>query len=55
MSLKGESSINVSSRSGYKVETIKLVGEFNNPGEYAIRPGDTILDVINRAGGYNQQ
>jgi len=55
MSLKGESSINVSSRSGYKVETIKLVGEFNNPGEYAIRPGDTILDIINRAGGYNQQ
>ncbi len=52
--LSGQSSINVSSESGYKVETIKLSGEFNNPGEYAIRPGDNIVDLINRAGGYNQ-
>lgn len=50
----GESSINVSSQIGYKVETIKLSGEFNNPGEYGIRPNDTILDVINRAGGYSK-
>lgn len=52
--LSGQASINVSSKSGYKVETIKLTGEFVNPGEYAIRPGDTVLDVINRAGGYTE-
>ncbi len=52
--LTGQSSINVSSKSGYKVETIKLTGEFINPGEYAIRPGDTLLDIINRAGGYTE-
>lgn len=51
--LFGESSINVSSTSGYKVETIKLTGELKKPGEYTIRPGDTILDLINRAGGYS--
>ncbi len=49
----GESSINVSSYSEYAIETIKLSGEFINPGEYTIRPGDTILDVIERAGGYS--
>jgi protein involved in polysaccharide export with SLBB domain len=54
MELSGESSINVSSTSGYTVETIKLSGEFTKPGEYSIRPGDTVLDVIKRAGGYNQ-
>ena len=51
--LSGQSSINVTSKSGYKVETIKLSGEINNPGEYSIRQGDTILDIINRAGGYS--
>lgn len=53
--LFGESSINVSSTSGYKVETIKMTGELNKPGEYSIRPGDTILDLINRAGGYSNE
>ncbi len=52
--ISGQSSINVSSKSGYKVETIKLSGEFVNPGDYAIRPGDTVLDIINRAGGYSE-
>jgi protein involved in polysaccharide export with SLBB domain len=51
--LTGQSSINVSSKSGYKIETIKLSGQVNNPGEYTIRQGDTILDIINRAGGYS--
>ena len=51
--LTGQSSINVTSKSGYKVETIKLSGQVNNPGEYSIRQGDTILDIINRAGGYS--
>ena len=52
--LTGQSSINVYSKPGYKVEIIKLIGEFINPGEYAIRPGDTVLDIINRAGGYTE-
>ena len=43
--------INISSVSGITPETIKLTGEFTNPGEYSIQPGDTILDIINRAGG----
>ena len=52
--LTGQSYINVYSKPGYKVEIIKLIGEFINPGEYAIRPGDTVLDIINRAGGYTE-
>ncbi len=52
--LSGQTSINVTSKSGYKVETIKLSGEINSPGEYSIRQGDTILDIINRAGGYSE-
>ncbi len=49
----GESSINVSSHSEYAIKTIKLSGEFVKPGEYTIRPGDNILDIIERAGGYS--
>ena len=49
----GESSINVSSYSEYAIKTIKLSGEFVKPGEYTIRPGDSILDIIERAGGYS--
>ena len=55
LKIYGDTSINVSSTSQYKVETIKLSGEFNKPGEYAIRPGDTILDLIDRAGGYSDE
>lgn len=47
--------INVSSTSGLEPETIKLSGEVVNPGEYSIQPGDTILDILNRAGGYTDQ
>jgi protein involved in polysaccharide export with SLBB domain len=53
LNILGKTSINVSSKSGYAVETIKLSGEFENPGAYSIRPGDSILDVLKRAGGYN--
>ena len=34
--------------------TVKISGEVNKPGEYSILKGDTILDVINRAGGYSE-
>jgi protein involved in polysaccharide export with SLBB domain len=36
-----------------EVKTIKLTGEVNKPGEYSIRPGDKIQDVLDRAGGIN--
>jgi protein involved in polysaccharide export with SLBB domain len=47
--------INISSVSGLSSQTIKLSGEVRNPGEYSIQPGDKILDIIERAGGYTDQ
>ena len=47
--------INVSSVSGISPRTIELSGEVKNPGEYSIQPGDRILDIINRAGGYTSE
>ena len=52
LQLLGQTSVNVTSKSGYKIETMRLTGEVNKPGEYSIRQGDTVLDIINRAGGY---
>ena len=43
--------LNATSKFGISSETIKLSGEVKNPGEYSIRPGDTILDILKRAGG----
>ena len=47
--------INVSSVSGISPRSIELSGEVKNPGEYSIQPGDRILDIINRAGGYTSE
>ncbi len=47
--------INISSVSGIKPRSIKISGEVKNPGEYSIQPGDRILDIINRAGGYTEE
>ncbi len=38
--------------SGLKPSTIELTGEFKNPGVYSISEGDTVLDIVSRAGGY---
>ena len=38
--------------SGLTPKTITLTGEVMNPGEFSIQPGDRILDIIERAGGY---
>ena len=35
--------------------SIKLSGEFNRPGVYSFDLGDTLLDVVRRAGGYTEQ
>jgi polysaccharide export outer membrane protein len=37
-----------------KRESIELTGEVNYPGVYDILPGDTLIDVIERAGGITQ-
>jgi len=47
--------INISSVSGIKPRSIKISGEVKNPGQYSIQPGDRILDIINRAGGYTEE
>lgn len=46
--------LNVSKNSGLKSLSIELSGEFKNPGIYSFSPGDTILDVVLRAGGYTK-
>jgi protein involved in polysaccharide export with SLBB domain len=45
----------VSGRSGLEPETITLTGEIKRPGEYSILAGDSVLDIINRAGGYTEE
>tara|TARA_B100000925_G_scaffold156949_1_gene117899 strand:+ start:705 stop:2504 length:1800 start_codon:yes stop_codon:yes gene_type:complete len=47
--------ITISSTSGLTPQTIKLTGEIKKPGEYSIQPGDKIVDIIDRAGGYTAQ
>ncbi len=53
--LKNGDVINVSSISGISPRTIKVSGEVKKPGEYSIQPGDRILDILNRAGGYSNE
>ncbi len=50
--LKNGDVINVSSISGIEPETINISGQVRNPGDYSIQQGDTILDLLNKAGGY---
>ena len=44
--------LNVSEISGLKPFSVELTGEFKNPGVYAISEGDTVLDIVSKAGGY---
>ena len=53
--LKNGDVINISSVVGVDPRTIKLTGEIQNPGSYSIQPGDRILDIINRAGGFSTE
>ena len=46
--------INLPSARGIKPEVIAVSGEVNNPGEFSILKGDTILDILKRAGGYTE-
>ncbi len=53
--LKDGDVINISSVSGIKPRSIKISGEVKNPGQYSIQPGDRILDIIKRSGGYTEE
>ncbi len=53
--LENSDVLNVSGVSGLEPETIILTGEIKRPGEYSILKGDSILDIINRAGGYTEE
>jgi len=55
LKLTNGDSINISGASGLEVKTISVSGEVMNPGEYSIQKGDTILDILNRAGGYTEE
>ena len=52
--LQNEDVINISSVSSVVAQTISLEGEVEFPGDYSILEGDTILDIIERAGGYTE-
>tara|TARA_B100000575_G_C23117614_1_gene646290 strand:- start:301 stop:2040 length:1740 start_codon:yes stop_codon:yes gene_type:complete len=47
-------SINVFSTAGLDIKTIELTGEVFYPGEYSIKEDDTLLNIINRAGGFTE-
>jgi protein involved in polysaccharide export with SLBB domain len=39
----------------FKTKSVKITGEVKRPGEYSISNSERLLDVIERAGGYNDQ
>jgi len=45
--------VNIAKSLSLESATIEISGEVNRPGEYTILEGDTILDIIDRAGGYS--
>ena len=47
--------LNVFSQSGIKSQSVKLSGQVRNPGDYSINPGDTLFEIIEKAGGYTDQ
>ena len=53
--LINEDSINITSSPVALSRTIELKGEFKKPGVYTFMPGERMLDVINRAGGYTSE
>ena len=53
--LSNGDSINASGITGMKTELVEIIGEISRPGAYVINTSDTVLDVINRAGGYTSR
>ncbi len=46
--------VNVSENSELEPLFVELTGQFKKPGVYTFKQGDTVLDVISRAGGYTK-
>ena len=44
--------INLAQKSGLEDKVVELKGEFVRPGFYSLSAGETVISVINRAGGY---
>ncbi len=53
--LKDGDTITITGVTGLESRTIKVTGEVKNPGEFSIIKGDTISDIIARAGGYTDE
>jgi len=52
--LSNDDLITVNQNSSLTSQSVQLKGEVKFPGVYSITKGDTILDVLNKAGGYNE-
>ncbi len=51
LSLKDGDVLNILDNNAAVISTIELEGEFKFPGVYSLEEGDTLLDLINKAGG----
>ena len=51
LSLQDGDVFNILDNSAAAINTVQLEGEFQFPGIYTLEDGDTILDIINKAGG----
>lgn len=54
LELQNGDALAVSSISGITFDSIKLTGEFKYPGVYSLNKGDRLLDLLERAGGLNE-
>tara|TARA_B100001123_G_scaffold447802_1_gene606522 strand:- start:370 stop:2148 length:1779 start_codon:yes stop_codon:yes gene_type:complete len=53
--LNNGDSISVSEVQGIAPKSVKISGEVNRPGTYTLNKGDTVLEIIERAGGYTAE
>ena len=52
--LKNGDVVTASGNIGFAPEVVMVSGEVFRPGAYSISKGETVLDIINRAGGYTE-
>ena len=38
----------------YKFRNVSIIGSVNNPGSYLMNEGETVYDLVNKAGGYSK-
>jgi len=53
--LKDGDTLNLSSSTITDSKTVEISGEVRKPGMYTILPGETVLDLLDRAGGYTDK